>query len=265
MTAPALSLTGIVKTFGATWLRSGDHTALDQVDLVVEAGERVALIGESGSGKTTLARIGMGLLQADAGSVELFGEDTASWSQRTWHRSRKRAQILFQSPWAMLNPSMTLGLLLTESAFLHHSEGDPPPMKRARQVLADVGLKGRFSAYPSELSGGERRRAGVARLLLARPSLVVADEPTTGLDAELKYALLKLLLERIGDACALVLISHDLPTVAWASERIVVMKGGQVVDRFPVSSLHTSDPRHPHTCELLRSAGMPAPPPRETL
>ena len=262
MTAPVLSLTGITKTFRGTWVRPASYPALRGVSLSIETGERVAVIGESGSGKTTLARVAAGLIAPDEGSVWMFGQDTSLWSRRDWHQSRQRAQILFQNPWAMLNPSMTLGLLLTESAILHPEEGDEKPMQRAKRVLAEVGLDGRFGAYPSELSGGERRRAGVARLLLAKPSLVIADEPTTGLDAALKYALLTLLVDRIGPKCALVLISHDLPTVAWASERIVVMQNGLVVDRFPVSDLTTSVARHVHTCALLNSAGMPCPPAR---
>jgi len=257
-----MSLTSIHKTFRGSWLHPQQHSALRGVDLMVEPGERVAVIGESGSGKTTLARIAAGLVKADSGEVHLFGENTASWGRRDWHRNRQRAQILFQDPWAMLNPSMTVGVLLTESATLH--PGDKRTSEtRARVALGDVGLGDKFNAYPVELSGGERRRAGIARLLLAKPSLVIADEPTAGLDAALKYSLLTLLVERLGESCALVIISHDLPTVAWASERIVVMRQGLVVDRFPVSALRSSSPRDPHTLALLRSAGMPCPPARE--
>jgi peptide/nickel transport system ATP-binding protein len=264
VTAPAMSLMRIHKTFRGSWRNRQGFPALCGVDLMVEPGERVAVIGESGSGKTTLARIGAGLVKADSGEVHLFGENTASWGRRRWHRSRQQAQILFQDPWAMLNPSMTLGVLLTESANLHDGERRSAT-KRARVVLDEVGLNGKFDAYPSELSGGERRRAGVARLLLAKPSLVIADEPTAGLDAALKFSLLTLLIERLGRDCAVVLISHDLPTVAWASERIVVMRRGLVVDRFPVAALRTASPRDPHTLALLRSAGMPCPPARDPL
>ncbi len=255
------AMRGIAKRFRGSWLKPVDHTAVAGVDLTVARGERVALIGESGSGKTTLARIGLGLIPADAGSIHLFGQDTSRWGRGDWHRCRTRAQILFQDPWAMLNPSMSVGVLLTESAALHRTGQNPT--EEARSALKDVGLDGRFDAFPTDLSGGERRRAGIARLLMAKPKLVVADEPTAGLDAALKASLLTLLLERLGPECSVVLISHDLPTVAWATERIVVMCGGRIVDRFPTSALGSSDPRHPHTVSLLRSAGLPCPPARE--
>ena len=154
----------------------------------------------------------------------------------------------------MLHPSMPIGVLLHESALLHDPACDGAAS--ARRVLAEVGLEGRFEAYPDQLSGGERRRAGVARLLLARPRLVVADEPTAGLDAALKADLLTLMVDRLGPDCALVLISHDLPTVAWACDRICVMHAGQLVDTFATADLRTPAPRHPHTTALLNAAGL---------
>jgi len=258
---PVWAMAGIAKRFVGSWTRPAQHTAVAGVDLSIGAGERVALIGESGSGKTTLVRVGLGLIPADAGSIHLFGDNTSHWGRRDWHRSRRRAQILFQDPWAMLNPSMPIGVLLTESASIHQT--GPDSRAEAERVLEEVGLQGRFDAYPSNLSGGERRRAGIARLLLAKPELVVADEPTAGLDAALKASLLTLLLERLGERCAVLLISHDLPTVAWASDRIVVMCGGRIVDRFQTAALTSTEPRHPHTVALLQSAGMPCPPVRE--
>ena len=261
MTQPVWALTGISKRYRGSWIRPAEHTAVAGVDLTVFAGDRVAIIGESGSGKTTLARIGLGLVPTDAGSVHLFGENTSHWGRRDWHRSRTRAQILFQDPWSMLNPSMTIGVLLTESAAIHRT--GPDSVAEATRVLQEVGLEGRFGAYPADLSGGERRRAGIARLLLARPELVVADEPTAGLDAALKASLLGLLLARVGPRSAVVFISHDLPTMAWASDRMVVMKAGRIVDRFETSALSSNDPRHPHTVALLQSAGMPCPPVRD--
>lgn len=253
---PVWQLDGLVKRYGGgrgLFARPA-HTAVDGVDLVVHEGERVALIGESGSGKTTLARTGLGLLPADAGRVRLFGEDVAGWDATRWQRERRRAQLLFQDPRAMLNPGMTLGELLREGARLHRPEADPAA--EAERALGEVGLGGRAHALPHELSGGERRRAGIARLLLARPRLVVADEPSAGLDAALKASLIELLLDRVGPTCAVVLISHDLPLVAWACDRILVMQGGRIVD-----ALRTEDigrvPHHPTTARLLEAAGLP--------
>ncbi|MFT7519763.1 MAG: peptide/nickel transport system ATP-binding protein [Kiritimatiellia bacterium] len=244
---------GVVKRFHSGLLGRSTHTALRTVSIQVKAGERVGIIGESGSGKTTLARLGLGLLKPDEGSVHLFGEDTSRWTAKRWWTSRRRAQLLFQDPRAMLNPAMSIGTLLRESARLHQPTESADAL--VEQVLAAVELAGRQRSLPHQLSGGERRRVGVARVLLARPELVVADEPTAGLDAGLKADLIDLLHSRLGSECALVLISHDLPMVTWATERVVVMHRGEVVDRFQTDQLTAHTP-HLHTAELLHAAGM---------
>ncbi|MBW1879782.1 MAG: ABC transporter ATP-binding protein [Deltaproteobacteria bacterium] len=247
------ALQDIVKRFdGAGWFRDNhSHVALDGVSIDVRAAERVGIIGESGSGKTTLARVGLGLVRATGGTVELFGEDTRGWSTRRWRVARHDAQMLFQNPKAMLNPAMTLGQLLRESARLH--DGDRDPERAALEILERVGLEGRERSFPFELSGGERRRAGIARLLLARPRLVVADEPAAGLDAALKADLVELLFDRVGNDCAVVLISHDVALVLWCCTRILVMRQGRVVDRFLTADLGQVE-HHAHTLELLRAA-----------
>lgn len=252
---PAWELAGIRKAWsrGGWFAPTETHEALKDVSLTIYEGERVGIIGESGSGKTTLARTGLGLVPRDAGDVRLFGQDTRGWGTRQWREARHHAQLLFQDPRAMLNPEMTLGQLLRESARLHDRERDP--VRAAREILFRVGLEGRDGAYPRELSGGERRRAGIARLLLARPRLVVADEPTAGLDAALKADLVELLLDRVGKSCAVVLISHDVPLVLWCCQRVVVLREGLVVERFATSDVGRVD-HHPHTQELLHAAGL---------
>ncbi len=229
------------------------HHAVADVSLNVHEGERIAVIGESGSGKTTLSRVGLGLLAPDAGQVRLFGEDTASWGPRRWREARRGAQLLFQDPRAMLNPAMRLDQLLRESSRLHDPARDPA--RAADEILERVGLEGRGPALPHELSGGERRRAGIARLLLARPRLVVADEPTAGLDASLKAELVTLLLDRVGPGCSVVLISHDLPLVLWCCTRVLVMKDGRIVDRFATADVGRVA-HHPHTEALLSASGL---------
>lgn len=221
--------------------------ALDGVDLEVGPGERVALVGASGSGKTTLARIGFGLLRPDAGRALLFGEDPAGPGARA--RAR-RAQLLFQSPRAMLHPAMTVGALLRESAALF---GVGPGA--VRRVLEQVGLSARADALPAQLSGGEQRRAGIARVLLATPALLVADEPTAGLDAALALDLARLLFapER-----ATVLITHDLPLALATCARVVVLDGGQVADRFEAAA-PWAGARAPAAAALLRAARVPEP------
>ncbi len=247
-----LELVGIRKRFTS---RRRDQLALDGVELSLGAGERVGLVGASGSGKTTLARVAMGLAPADEGTVRLFGEDTAGWSDRRWRTVRRRAQLLFQDPHAMLNPAIPVGLLLEESAALHRSSD--PPRQAAARALAAVGLEGRWGALPRELSGGEQRRVGIARLLLTRPELVIADELTTGLDAALKAELVELILSHLGPDSAVVFISHDISLVLWSCARVAVMFQGRVVDQFATAGW-APDERHPHTRALLRAAGLDA-------
>lgn len=152
----------------------------------------------------------------------------------------------------MLHPDLSIGSLLAESAALHRPDRDP--IQEVARILDEVGLAGRQKALPRQLSGGEQRRAGLARVLLARPKLLLADEPTAGLDAELKANLLELLIERAGPECAIVLISHDLPLVSWACPRRVVMYRGAIIDQF--SGSDDDPPRHPHTLALLEAAGL---------
>ena len=258
---PAWSVRGLTKHFGTLFRPS--RAAVDGVDFEVAPGERVALIGESGSGKTTLARCGLGLVPCDAGTIRMFGEDAATFSAARWRTERRRCQLLFQDPRAMLHPNLTVGALLAESARVHRAGEDAA--KIVAEVLERVGLGGREHALPRHLSGGEQRRAGLARVLLARPSLLVADEPTAGLDAALKADLIETLLDRVGPECAVVLISHDLAVVAWACQRVVVMAEGKVVDTFSTDWLRSARTqkadltgRHPYAVRLLAASGLVA-------
>jgi peptide/nickel transport system ATP-binding protein len=237
-------------------------TAVDGVTISVRPGEHVALVGESGCGKTSLVRAGLGLVPC-SGAVRILGEDTRTWSRWRWRQARHDAQLLFQDPRAMLHPAMTLRQILEESAALHRP--DLNPAAAAREALEAVGLGGRPDALPDQLSGGERRRAGLARVLMARPKLLVADEPTAGLDAALKASLIELMFERVGPRCSVVLVSHDIAVVAWACQRMLVMKDGKLVDDFRTSELATRT-HHPFTRSLLLAAGFPLrePPPPPT-
>ncbi len=258
---PVWSIRGLTKRFGTLFRPS--RAAVDEVDFEVGEGERVALIGESGSGKTTLARCGLGLAPRNGGTVHLFGSDTDTFGERRWREERRRCQMLFQDPRAMLHPNLTIGALLTESARAHRPT--EAHVTLVAEVLDRVGLSGREQALPKHLSGGEQRRAGLARVLLARPKLLVADEPTAGLDAALKADLIETLIDRVGADCSVVLISHDLAVVAWACHRVVVMADGKVVDSFSTDWLrgartHKVDltGRHPYAIRLLAASGLVA-------
>ena len=247
-------LKGVTKRFRRGLLKRVEHTAVNNVSLKVNVGDRIGVMGESGAGKTTLAQVGLGLIPLDGGTISLFGEPTIRWSSRRWRQARSRAQLLFQDPRAMLNPYLPIGLVLEESAILHRPGRNPH--RQVQRVLRAVSLDDRGSAYPHQLSGGELRRAGLARLLLTRPDLVVVDEPAAGLDAALKADLLELLFNHVGDECAIVVISHDVSLVSWACASVLVMHLGEIVDGYDTETLYReSATRHPYTLTLLRAAG----------
>ncbi len=227
-------------------VRFGARLALDAVSLRVEEGERVALVGESGSGKSTLARVALGLVAASEGAAWLDGRDAAG---RPARRALPRvAQLLHQDPRAHLGVGLSVRALLRESARAHRPEEDADALGAA--ALAAVGLAGLTAADPHTLSGGEQRRLGVARVLLARPRLLVADEPTTGLDPVLAGAVAGALGAHGG---ALLLVTHDLGLARRLCTRVVVMLGGRCVEDCPTASLD-DDAHHPHLRALLAAA-----------
>ena len=253
-TPPRLAVSGLTVSFAAGFL--GRRIAVDDVSLRILPGEVVGLIGESGSGKTTVARAALGLIPADAGQVQLDGVAMPGpgAARRAWRRG---AQLVLQDPEGMLNPGMTAAEHLIESATLHPGEG--LASERAEAMARSMGLSERLHARPAELSGGERRRLGLGRVLLASPRLIVADEPTAGLDAHRKAELLDLLLVGRGESGrAVLLISHDLPLVAWACDRLLVMVQGRIVEGFPARALGQLN-HHPFTAAALRAAGRPTP------
>jgi peptide/nickel transport system ATP-binding protein len=254
MSPLAWEIRDLRKTYTTSLWRHRSHPALHGASLAVAPGERVGLIGPSGSGKTTLVRCGLGLVRPDSGTVTVLGRDTAGWSGRDWRIARQQVQVLFQDARSMLHPDLPIGLLLEESASLHRPEQDP--RRAAAAALQAVGLEDRAGALPRELSGGERRRAGIARVLMARPRLLVADEPTSGLDAVLKLRMIELMLEAAGSGCAVVLVSHDLTAIEPFCDRIAVLHDGRVVETFTTASLRDGYRAvDPCTAELLEAAG----------
>ncbi|MGK0348523.1 MAG: peptide/nickel transport system ATP-binding protein [Myxococcota bacterium] len=231
----SIELTHVSVTLG------GNTKALSDICLSIAPGTRVALVGSSGSGKTTLARALFGIVGGVQGSVRVFGRSPTGRAQTA---PGTRAQLLFQHPRAMLHPAMTLRQQLDESAHLHNR-----PMAAVDAVLRQVQLEYRADALPSELSGGQLRRAGIARVLLAQPDLLVADEPTTGLDAAVKSDIVALLMapER-----TTLLVTHDIGVAADHTERIVVLHQGRIIDDAPALGALS----HPNALALVRASGL---------
>lgn len=227
------------------------------IGLSVARGESVALVGESGSGKTTLARAVMGLQPITAGEVLLDGQAVEG---RVGHaRLRRDAAMMFQDATASLSPRLTVGYLLTEP-FRIHGVPLPDPDAAARDLLAKVGLPPALARrYPHELSGGQARRVGVARALALKPRLVIADEPTAGLDVSVQAEVLNLMADlRAGMGLSYLIITHNLALVRHVADRVVVLYLGRVVEEGPTAEVFAA-PAHPYTASLIAAEPRPEP------
>jgi peptide/nickel transport system ATP-binding protein len=230
---------------------------LQDVTLSVRRGESVALVGESGSGKTTLARAVMGLQPISGGKVQFDG--TTVTGRDGFSRLRRDAAMMFQDATASLSPRLTVGYLVTEP-FRIHRQPLPDPDATARDLLATVGLPPAIAGrYPHELSGGQARRVGVARALALRPRLVIADEPTAGLDVSVQAEVLNLMADLRHDmGLAYLIITHNLALVRHVADRVAVLYLGRVVEEGPTAEVFAA-PAHPYTASLIASEPKPDP------
>ncbi len=226
--------------------------ALRGVSLDIHAGRSLGVVGESGSGKSTLARLVMALDTPSAGSVELLGRDLHRLTACELRAARRDLQMVFQDPYGSLNPRQTVQAIVTEPLQALANATKAELRERAAEVLAQVGLRaGDAHKYPHEFSGGQRQRIAIARALITRPRLIVADEPVSALDVSVQAQVLNLLQdlqERHG--VSYLLISHDLAVVQQLCDEVLVLYQGQVVERGAPQALFTQ-PRHPYTQALV--------------
>lgn len=255
MTEPLLELSDVRVRFSSRRGGAGVE-ALRGLSLTVRPGERLALVGRSGVGKSTVARVAFGLVAAASGSVRVGGVDLSSVSRSELRAVRRRMHLVFQDPYQSLHPGMSVLDAVTEPLTIAGTDRSVRT-ERAWAALEEVGLlpvAEMAERYPGALSGGQRQRVALARALVARPDLIIADEPTSMLDASIRAVIVRLLLhlQEKFDA-AIVFITHDLALARHMGDTIAVVHDGRIVEQRPAEEL-IADPRHDATKELLAAA-----------
>jgi oligopeptide transport system ATP-binding protein len=261
-----LSAVGVKKYFpiqqGILFKRTiGQVKAVDGVSLDLHRGETLGLVGESGCGKSTLSRVLMGLEKATEGSVKLNGEEIVGMSERRLRKVRRNVQIIFQDPYASLNPRMTVGDIIGEPFEIHREVAPKGERKkRVRELLDVVGLNPEhLNRYPHQFSGGQRQRIGIARALALRPEVIICDEPVSALDVSVQAQVVNL-LKRLQDEFDLsyLFVAHDLSVVRHIADRIAVMYLGSVVELGDEQAVYEHS-THPYTQALLSAVPVPDP------
>lgn len=239
---------------------SGTVKAVDGVTLSIRRGEVVGLVGESGCGKSTLARTILQLVPTTAGTVVLEGRNLNSLSSRELREVRTGLQMVFQDPYASLNPRMTVFDTLAEPLIAHRRSTRRDVTRRVAELMETVGLSSRYMRkYPHEFSGGQRQRIAVARALALKPSLIIADEPVSALDVSIQAQILNLLSDLTREMnLSMIFIAHDLSVVKHISDRIAVMYLGKVVEVGEATTV-IENPRHPYTQALVSAIPIPDP------
>ncbi len=266
--APALlEVTDLVKHFpvrrGLLFDREVDRVrAVDGVSFSVRRGETLGLVGESGCGKSTLCRTALQLLEPTSGSVRFEGREIAGLSRRAMRPLRREMQMVFQDPYASLNPRKRVGQIVAEPLKLQGVAKGGELRRRVQELLGRVGLSPEhYNRFPHEFSGGQRQRIGIARALALSPKLIVADEPVSALDVSIRAQIVNL-LDDLQDELGLayVFVAHDIGVIRHVADRIAVMHEGKIVEEGPADQV-CEEPQDPYTRELL--AAVPIPDPRQ--
>ncbi|UCH25049.1 MAG: ATP-binding cassette domain-containing protein [Trueperaceae bacterium] len=234
--------------------------AVEDISFTVNKGEVVGLVGESGSGKTTAGRSILRLIEPTSGEVVFEGTDVTTLSKSQMREYRKKMQIIFQDPFASLNPRMTVGDIIGEALQIHNLARGKAREERVANLLERVGLAAaHMRRYPHEFSGGQRQRIGVARALAVDPVFIVADEPVSALDVSIQAQVVNLLQDLKDDlGLTLLFIAHDLGVVEYISDKVVVMYLGKIMEIAPSKELY-ANPVHPYTEALLSAVPIPDP------
>lgn len=253
---PLLSVEHLVKEFRLPGKAFGQKAfrAVDDVSFSIGAGEVYGLVGESGSGKSTTGRLICGLERPDAGRIAFRGQDLAAMGERDRRAHRREIQLVFQDSSTAFDPRWRVGAMLEESLLIAGVTDAVERRERAREALAQVGLReGHYDAFPHELSGGQRQRLNLARALIARPRLVVCDEPVSALDVSVQAQVLNLLkdLQR-QTGVAMLFITHDIRVVRFMADRIGVLRRGRLVEEGAPDQI-IGNPREEYTRRLIEA------------
>ena len=238
----------------------GAVRAVDGVDLTIPRSTTLGLVGESGCGKSTVGKAILRLVPLTAGTVTFDNLELSALQNEELRKARRHVQMIFQDPYASLNPRQNVESIITEPIRTHQLRTGAAVHQRVNELLDSVGLpRGAASRYPHEFSGGQRQRIGIARALAAEPDLIIADEPVSALDVSIQAQVINLLAdlqEQLG--LTYLLISHDLAVVRHISDTVAVMYLGAIVETAPAEALYTN-PRHPYTLALLSAVPVPDP------
>lgn len=264
MSDPLMKVEGLTKRFpvaGRTWKRQKETVkAVSDVSFTVEKGETLGLVGESGCGKSTTGRMLLGLTDPSEGSVFFNGESVHNLSGQHMRWLRRHIQMIFQDPYASLNPSHTVGYIIEQPLKVHTSLTKKERREQVIEILETVGLKAEHvRRYPHQFSGGQRQRIGIARALVVHPQLIIADEPVSALDVSVQAQVLNLLRD-LQQAFSLtyIFIAHDLSVIRHISDRVGVMYLGRLVE-IGDSEAFYREPLHPYTQALLSAVPVPDP------